>query len=92
MVNNKPRVLVIGSDQMVEQTNCDDKPSPEMDAIAVGVEAKLDPFRGYSKTVTQRTLEIARQLGIAKEERQRWARARVKLDSKRDRVIKSESI
>jgi len=40
--------------------------------------------------VTERTVEIARQLGIAEEEIQRWAAAKAKLDSKRDRAIKSE--
>lgn len=52
MVNNEPRGLVVNSDQMVEQANCDNKPSPEIDAIAIGVEAKLDPFPDYSKIVT----------------------------------------
>ncbi len=66
------------------------KPSAEMDAIAHGVEAKLDPFSAFSRVVTQRTIEIARQLGIAGEEIQRWAVAKAKLDSKRDRIIKSE--
>ena len=63
------------------------KPS-EMNAIARGVEAKLDPFAAFSRVVTERTIEIARQLGIAEEEIQRWAKA--KLDSKRGRVSKSE--
>ncbi len=68
MVNNKTRVLVVDDNQMVEQANAANKPSPAMDAIAMGVEAKLDPFSVYSKIVTQRTLEIAQQIGIAEEE------------------------
>jgi len=66
-----------------------DKPSTEMDAIASGVEAKLDPFSSYSKVVTERTIEIARQLDIAEEEIQWWAAARAKLVSDRDSTIKS---
>ena len=66
------------------------KPSTQMDAIAAGVEAKLDPFSAYSKVVTQRTIDIARQLGIAEEEIQRWVAAKAKLDAEKGRVVKSE--
>ena len=65
-------------------------PSAEMDAIALGVEVKLDPFSGYSQVVTQRTVEIARQLGIAEEEIEQWIVAKIILDSERKKVIKSE--
>ena len=62
----------------------------EMDAIARGVEAKLDPFSAYSKVMTQRTIDIARQLGIAEEEIQGWAAAKDTAwhDSERNRGIK----
>ena len=66
------------------------KSPTEMDAIVIGVEAKLDPFSSYSKIVTQRTIDIARQLSIPEEKIQRWALAKAKLDSDRDRVIRSE--
>jgi len=62
------------------------KLSAEMDAIARGVEVKLDPFSAFSQVVTERTVKIARQLGIAEAEIKRWAAA--KLDSKRHRTIK----
>ena len=65
------------------------KPSSQMDAIAVGVEVKLDPLSNYSKLVMERTIDIARQLGIAEAEIQRWVKARARLDSKRRRVINS---
>lgn len=65
------------------------KPPTEMDAIARGVEATLDLFSSYSKIVTQRTIDIARHLGIAEEKIQQWAAAKAKLDSKRDKVTKS---
>ena len=61
----------------------------EMDAIARGVEARLDPFSSYSKMVTQRTTDIARQLGIPEEEIQTWATSKAKVDSERDRVLES---
>ena len=90
MVNKNPMVRFVNDGQTVKQTNAANKVSSEMGAIAIGVEAKLDPFSAYSKIVTQRTLEIARQLGMAEEEIQRWVRVRAKLDSQRDRVIKSK--
>ncbi len=64
-----------------------DKSSAEMDAIARGVEAKVD--HGYLKLVTQRTIDIARKLGIADKEIQKWAAAKAQLDSKREGAIKS---
>ncbi len=63
--------------------------STQIDAIARGVEARLDPFSSYSETVTEKTMEIARQLDIAKEEIQRWAAERAMVDSERDRAMKS---
>ena len=70
----------------------EDKPvveefSSEMDAIARGVEVKLDLLVGYSEKVTQRTIELARQLGIAEEEIQRWAAVRARLEAERNRSI-----
>jgi len=61
----------------------------QIDAIAHGVEAKLDSFASFSKVVTERTIKIARQLGIAEEEIQRWAAAKAELISQRDSTIKS---
>lgn len=58
----------------------------EMDAIASGVEVLLDPFLGYSKMVTQRTVDIARRLGINEKEIERWSVEKVSLDSKRTSV------
>ena len=60
--------------------------SIEMDAIARGIEAKLDPFSTFSRVVTKRAVEIARQLGIAEKEIQQWATVKAELDSKRNRI------
>lgn len=65
------------------------KASSRMDAIAIGVEVKLDPLSNYSKLVTERTIDVARQLGIAEEEIQEWAKTKARLDSERRRVTKS---
>ncbi len=64
------------------------KSSTRMDAIAVGVEVKLDPLSNYSELVTERTVDVARQLGIAEEEIQRWAAEKATIDTARRRAIK----
>jgi DNA-binding NtrC family response regulator len=71
----------------LESKPATDKSSAEMDAIARGVEAKVDP--GYLKLVTQKTIDIARKLGIADKEIQKWAAAKAQLDSEREGTIKS---
>ena len=66
-----------------------DKSPTRIDAIARGVEARLDSFLGYSKIVTQESIDIARQLGIAEEEIQRWAAMRAGRDARRHAAIES---
>jgi len=65
------------------------KSSTEIDTIAFGIEARLDPFSAFSKIVAQETIDIARQLGMAEEEIQEWAAAKAMLGSERNKVIKS---
>ncbi len=62
---------------------------PELDAIATGVEAKLDPFSSYARLVTQGTIETARKIGIAEEKIIAWTRARVKLEVEKKKAIKT---
>lgn len=61
----------------------------EMNAIARGIEAKLDILVGHSQIVAERTIDIARRLGIPEEEIQRWAVVRETLDSERRRAFDS---
>ncbi len=58
----------------------------EMDAIASGVEVLLDPYLGYSEMVTQKTVDIARRLGIDEEQIQTWSTEKTKLDSTKIKV------
>ena len=58
----------------------------EMDAIASGVKVLLDPYLGYSEMVTQRTVDIARRLGIDEEQIQTWSTEKTKLDSNKIKV------
>jgi len=64
------------------------KSATRIDAIARGVEASLEPLYGYSKVVTQRTIDVARQLGIDEEEIQRWAASKAMLVSQRERIMR----
>lgn len=61
----------------------------QMNAIARGVETKLDSFDGHSEVVTQKTIEIARQLSIPEKAIESWATARARLISDRDRQIEA---
>ena len=65
------------------------KISSEMDAIARGIERKVESITHYSWIVMERTMGVARELGIPEEEIERWAAARTKLDSEREIAIKS---
>ena len=60
----------------------------QMDAIACGIEARHDLIFGHSMIVAQETIDIARQLGVPEKVIQRWANARARLDSERERVIR----
>ena len=63
-----------------------------MDAIACGVEARFEENTGYTRRVTETTVEIARKLGIPEDEIERWAAsrlARLMRDTGKLNVIKS---
>jgi DNA-binding NtrC family response regulator len=55
----------------------------QIDAISRGVEAKLDLLDDRSEIVIQRTIDVARQLGLPEAEIQRWVAAKVRLNSKK---------
>ena len=62
-----------------------------INAIAFGVDAQIDYFDFHSKIVTERTVSLARQLGLPDREIERWADSRNELYSKRDSHIRSIS-
>jgi two-component system nitrogen regulation response regulator GlnG len=49
----------------------------DMEAIARGVEARLDEVLGCSVVVTRRTVEIARRMGVTNEAVREWLAARL---------------
>jgi len=60
-----------------------------MDSIACGVEAWFEENIGYSRRVTETTVDIARKLGIPDGETERWAARRLIRCTEKGRVIKS---
>jgi len=64
----------------------------KMEAIACGVQARFEESTGYSKKVTDETINVARTLGVADSEIERWAThrlSRLAHDTERLREIKS---
>jgi CheY-like chemotaxis protein len=61
----------------------------QINAIAYGVDAQVDYFDFHSKIVTERTIELAGQLGLPGKEIEKWAVARYEFYSERDKRIRS---
>ena len=61
----------------------------EINAIAYGVDALVDYYDFHSKIVTEKTVELARWLGLPGKQIEKWAVARDGLYSERDERIKS---
>jgi hypothetical protein len=64
----------------------------KMEAIACGVQARFEESTGYSKRVTDATINVARALGVPDPEIERWAAyrlTRLAHDRERIREIKS---
>ena len=59
-----------------------------MNAIARGVEARLELTTGFSKMVTYQTIDIARRLRIDEGEIQKWAATRTMMESVRGNVVR----
>ena len=67
-------------------------PFDKMEAIACGVQTRLEESTRYAKKVTDETIKIARSLGITNAEIEGWANYRLSRladDTKRLREIKS---
>lgn len=63
----------------------------QINAVAYGVDAQVDYFDFHSKIVTERTISLARQLGLPDRDIKKWAESRKELYSNRDNYIKSIS-
>ena len=49
----------------------------KMEAIAYGVQARFEESTGYSKRITDATINVARALGVADTDIERWAAHRL---------------
>jgi hypothetical protein len=69
------------TENVVETAKPTDKISPavneRLEAIAWGVQARFEESTGYSKKVTDETINIARSLGLANHEIEKWAARRL---------------
>jgi FixJ family two-component response regulator len=63
--------------------------SSKIDAIAYGVDARVDCFDFHSKIVTEETVKLARWFGLSEKEIEEWATARDELYSERNERIKA---
>ena len=61
----------------------------DIDAIAYGVETWFEENTGYSESVAEATVEIARKLGVPEDEIRRWAARRSTFNAERVKLIKS---
>lgn len=61
----------------------------DIDAIAYGVEAWFEENTGYSRSVAETTVEIARKLGVPENEIRRWADRRSVFNMEKVKLIKS---
>lgn len=62
-----------------------------MEAIACGVQARLEERTGYSRRITNETVNIARALGVADREIEKWVSQRLNRfarDEERIRILK----
>lgn len=61
--------------------------SGTLDAIARGVEAQVNRFDFHGRIVTERTVEVAKRLGLPDEEIKKWASARREFGLSRETKI-----
>jgi len=91
--NRNPQCKVYNTIPSLRDTEYDNSAKSrslsEINAIAFGVDAQVDYFDFHSKIVTDKTIELARRLGLPWGEIEEWAVARDKIYSERDGQIKS---
>lgn len=89
MTHKKLMVLSVDGEQAARDKPVIKRWSSEINAIACGIEVKLNLVTGFSNIVTQRSIDIARQLDIPEKEIQRWTAARSMFDFEISRGVQS---
>ena len=69
--------------------NVDNHSINRLNAIAYGVDARIDYFDFHSRIVTERTAQVARWFSLPEREIERWTVSRDKLNSDRNRRLQS---
>lgn len=91
--NRKPHRAVSDTVSKTKDVNygkdADANSSSKIDAIAYGVDARVDYFDFHSKIVTEETVKLARWFGLPEKEIEEWATARDELYSERNERIKA---
>ncbi len=64
-------------------------PDRRMEAIAGGVRARLEARTGFSRKITGETVEIARAMGVADREIEKWFKERQRLLAIQEERIRS---
>lgn len=63
-------------------------PNDRMEAIARGVAARFEERTGYSRKITSETVDIARALGVADREIEKWVNRRTELTAREEARLK----
>jgi DNA-binding response OmpR family regulator len=90
-LEKKAKLVVKTGNNKMPFINRDEKELQEIDAIAIGIEVKLDLTDKRSTIVTLRTIETAREIGIPDERIIRWVMKRAEADSKNLKLLKKFS-
>jgi FixJ family two-component response regulator len=99
MLNSSVRSAIEKNKKLTMKANNDkassinyvEKELQEIDAIASGIEVKLDLTDKRSTTVTLRTIETAKEIGIPEERIIQWVEKRAKIDRKNLKILKKFS-
>jgi DNA-binding response OmpR family regulator len=90
-LDKKARSVIKTNDNVVPNISREDKELLEIDAIASGIEVKLDLNDKRSTTVTLKTIETAREIGITEERIIQWVIKRAETNRKNLKLLKKFS-
>lgn len=90
-LEKKTKLALKTNSSEAHDINYEEKELQEIDAIASGIEVKLDLTDKRSKIVTQKTIDIAREIGIPDERIIKWVGKRAKINSENLKILKKFS-
>ncbi len=90
-LEKKARLAIKTNNNEVTEISREEKELQEIDAIASGIEVKLDLNDKRSTTVTLRTIETAREIGMPDERIIQWVIKRAETNRKNLKLLKTFS-